>query len=111
METNQAQATVGGSNGSVTVSTSKNKFMYLTENEALSGDVQFENGAPVSLSLLTKRPGIFIVGSRVAFKNKYPAYSWLIREIDPNPGWGRHKVVCDFPEKVYRRVLAKQVGR
>ena len=108
MGTNQAQAVVGRPDGSVTVSTSKNKFMYLTENEALSGDVHYENGAPDSMTLLTKRPKIFVVGARVTFKNKYPAYSWIIRNIDSNPGFGRHKVMCDFPERIYKRVPCKK---
>ena len=108
MEQNKAQTEARRPDGPVTVSTSRNKFVYLTENEALSGDVRIENGSPVSMTLLTKRPDLFVTGSRVAFKNKYPNYSWQIRAVDPNPRWGRHMVACDFPERICSSVPRKK---
>ena len=83
------------------------KSVALTENEAGSAVVRYENGVPSELVFVTKRPAFFLpLGNSLTFRNKMSYYGWRVRAWTPAPD-GRATITCGFAVRIFAKERAK----
>lgn len=83
------------------------KSVALTENEAGSAVVRYENGVPSELVFVTERPPFFLpLGNSLTFRNKMSYYGWRVRVWTPAPD-GRATITCGSAVRIFAKKRAK----
>ena len=104
METDQIKAETDHKPGAMRATF---KSVALTENEAGSAIVRYENGTPTELVFVTKRPQFFLpLGSSLTFRNKMSYYGWRVRAWMPL-SYGRSTITCGFAVRIFAKKRAK----